>query len=305
MSGWAVTEIGEEQKSAWDFRTLFLSDNIIFDDFYCPFCYIPLFPKLIYKKEELSKNPHFSIYHGKPHLFNCDGEPIIIEEKEKKVIKAHYIPTQMEFPQALIARPSPRVRKPSSLPSNPTPPKSSEEDVEKRRKKGGILGESVPRTYLLQSIVEARNIILVKLYEIAKTEKWEEKKKNEEFKKTLSNLPLSLGEDTNYDDAFRSPKVVNWNSSRIYYSNGYVELINHKTFMVSSSATNFSIIVDFSNVTEESPRMHNMMIAQLSDYARKKEAIKFFAYGKAINSDGIKVVIKNMDHFYFKKGFIK
>lgn len=310
MSGWGATEKGGEAISAWEFRTRYLAYGEKHDEFFCPFCDIRLAACLIYTDGELSKSPHFSAKWG-GHLFGCDGEPLEVEGHERKPPKAHYIPRGMQVPEALIDRPPPRIIHPKTPGQKIAPPTSIE--VSTRRKNASSLGEAVPKTHLLQPIVEAFNITLKEMYGTAKEKNWDNDKRNDAIKKALIALPLRLEDRTNYEDAFRRPTFLNWEHPRIYYASGFIEARENGFFVILSKTDGkvkrepmtFKVVISDS-VDSKSPKSHFAILTKLQDFAKEGSTFRWYAYGKPVmQGRALIVTIDNLDHIYLKNEYNK
>ena len=78
MSEVAALEPFGDFHSALYFRDLYLRDETLYANFYCPFCGVPLDPVLVYAlaDQELGKSPHFRTQRGgAKHYPGCDGNP--------------------------------------------------------------------------------------------------------------------------------------------------------------------------------------------------------------------------------------
>ncbi|MBU2794724.1 MULTISPECIES: hypothetical protein [Acidithiobacillus] len=306
MSDYASTEPGGEPLSAWDYRSLFLRDETAFDKFYCPYCDIRLSGVLIYETGELSKSPHFSARFG-AHRYGCDGTPDSVPSHVNEPTKRHYVKSVMHAPEVLITRPAPRAsntaRNSSSEP--PTP-----DEVRRRRREAGVAGLARPRTYLLQPLVEVRNAVLAEGYELFGRDHLHEVKRNEWFKKNLKQMPLTLDDDTNYDDAFRTPRYINWNNDRIYHGKGVVTGLDgcYKiTSEIAAKVPNLADIQFFVKINtsvllnQNSPRSHHALCQRLNDLCQPDKTIKWYAYGRpAIGGRGCDVIVDSLDYIYIK-----
>ncbi len=312
MSNWGTPEQGGIPVSAWEFRTRFLSDEVTYDVFYCPFCGIRLAGVLLYERGELSKSPHFSARWA-PHLFKCDGEPESIENSKTAAQKNQYIPRGMRLPEALILRAPPRIKLPN-LGDTPFKPPASFEDVAQRKRELGSLGRPVPSTYLLQPVVEAYNMVLHDIYEAAKSEKWDNNKRASEIKCTLSSLPLRLENlQIDYQQAFCTPKFLK-SQPRIYHSTGTASSPEPGTIQISSSVLTqngqttlpFVLRIDTTNISSNSPKSHALIATKLTELLGTSTEIRWYAYGKPIlGQNGVVLRITNPDFIYFKVAYQK
>lgn len=309
MSGWGATERSGEPISAWEYRELYLEYGERYSEFFCPFCDIPLVAMLIYTDEELSRSPHFSARDGK-HLFDCEGEPLELDQPDRKPPRAHYKPRRMGIPEALSDRPPQREYRPNSNPrKNVVPPSSIEVSV--RRRNTSSLGKPIPKTYLLRSIVEAHDIEVKEIYKRANQENWSKEVVRAELKKVLSSMPLRLEDHTNYDDGFRGPTFVHWKFKRIYNGKGIV-VHSADGLVIKSMADGklkgetmpFRVLIDHAAIDPNSPKSHLALLDKLETFEAAGTEIRWYAYGLASAQSGnIVVPIRNLDHLYIKKAY--
>lgn len=310
MSNWASVEIGGEGRDAWEYRAIFLKYGIKYENFYCPYCDIRLCARLVYSDGELSKSPHFSA-RWEDHINGCNGEPLEVNVNEKKPTEAHYKPREMHFPEAFIDRPPPRVEVKSLGNNNAIPPSSLE--VHERRKKAASLGRPIPKTYLLQPIVEAYNSVWKEGYERAKIEHWTDAVRIRWTKSALAEMPLRLEDVTNYESGFCSPLYRKSFHPRIYQGVGSVR-IHDELFIIdnkfskniTSAQHPFRIVVERDVVNESSPKSHIEMLNILSRYSETSEEVRWYAYGLPVCFDAYsELLINNIDYLYLKKSYLK
>ena len=310
MSYWGTSEKGGTPLSAWEYRSLFLWNGLAFDKFFCPFCDIRLAACLIYSEGELSKSPHFAA-RWEDHINGCDGEPIVVDAPERKSPEAHYKPREMHFPEALADRPPPRKQRPPVMGNLPTPPTPTE--ITARRKKAVSLGSAVPKSYSLQPIVEACNVVVKDGYDQAKEKDWPEDERKSWVKKTLSAMPLRLNDATTYEDAFRSPAYIHIRHPRIYHGTGTISFEQGSYVIESARNGNmggvqlpFRVTVESGLVTESSPRSHAGLISTLNHFVADKQNLRWYAYGTPENiNDALPTRIRSLDHLYVKRAFVQ
>ena len=112
MSELAALEPFGDFHSALYFRDLFLRDETIYDEFFCPFCGVPLNQVLVYAPidQELGKSPHFRTQpRGPKHYSGCDGNPSNYQHPSEKKLskrtsKSADLHCQRNFLNILIAR---------------------------------------------------------------------------------------------------------------------------------------------------------------------------------------------------------
>lgn len=309
MSEWGATQKGGRAAAAWEFRERYILYGEKYSEFFCPFCDIPLVAVLIYTDAELSKSPHFAA-RGHHHLYGCNGEPIEIDPPERNPPQAHYKPRKMSVPEALTDRPTPREYRPKDGPSKPAAPPTII-DVTSRRRNAGSLGTPIPRTCLLRSIVEARDIELKEIYSRARNEKWPDDKLKKEIGSMLAGMPLRLDDATTYDDAFRGPSFLHRTHRRIYHGIGTISrqeeslaIHSTKTGKLKGVLMPFQVLIDPAAVNVDSPQSHIAFLETLETLVATKKEFRWYAYGMSENRSGTLVVpIRNLDHLYVKKMF--
>ncbi|MHB8224406.1 hypothetical protein [Acidithiobacillus sp.] len=291
MSDLATTEVGGEARSAWIYRTLYLDNHSIADNFYCPFCDIRLCPNNIDKDGEISKAPHFSAKWG-PHINGCDGTPIVTEPHLRNQPRSHYIARDVKYPEVFTFRPAPRVAQKSEIIS---PRDTSINAIHQRRGNAGSLGLYKPSTYLLQTLVEAYNSAWTAAYEDQK-----ENPKNAPTvaKQILQSMPLTLDEGTNYWDAFIFPSAKNHGTRRIYKGSGIVEK-REKLFYLSDNKTpDFFVVIDIQDV-ESLRGYRKKMLDLILSAQRDLLAIKWYTYGSPASNGLMRLLnVDNLDLFY-------
>ena len=300
MSELASIVIGGEALSAWNYRMLFLADGIKYSDFFCPFCGVKLTPCLVYSESELSKSPHFAARIEK-HRFECDGTPLHNFDTKYAVDKhRHYEKMGMSYPIVFIDRP--QIKEKISTPQFVE--ELSYDAVQKNRMKYASMGTASPRSYVLQSFVEAFNCLKNKYYDEAikngfSNNIW--KYVNER----LSENKIVLKDNTNYEDVFRSPRKINFSTPRIYSYKGIVTC--NDVFMIKSLMQgrfngvdlDFYIIVNNTITDKKILKSHANTLKILAEKVEKE--IKWYAYGTPLLcGDHIEIVIDCLDHIYIK-----
>jgi hypothetical protein len=310
MSDYAITEVGGQPMTAWDYRSLYLRDGIRFDNFACPFCHIRLCANLIYKEEEGSKSPYFSAKWDE-HIGGCNGEPFFTEKAKNQPSKAHYELREMYFPEALTDRPPPRITRQNE--AQLIIPDISPVDIMERRRKSGLLGRAIPKTYLLQPIVEVYNGVWKDGFDQAKSHKWGDIKRISWTNDVLCEMPIRLADQTNYRDAFRTPAFLDKKYPRIYRGDGLVTF-TQSGFIISSKAgakindvkTPFCVEIDGALANEASPKYHIAIFSDLNNHAENGTEVRWYAYGMPCIIDNLcKLRVLNLDYLYFKKAFQK
>lgn len=310
MSNWAAIEKGAEAISAWEFRGLYLKDGTKYEEFFCPFCDIKLAAVLVYAEGELSKSPHFSAKWG-DHVNECNGEPLLVATPTPKRPEAHYIPREMHFPEAFSDRPPPRKQRPAGAEKGIVPPTSLETST--RRRNAGSLGRPIPRTYLLQPIVEAYNSVWKDSFDRAKKENWTEDFRLQWAKNYRAAMPLRLDDSTNYGDAFRTPSYVHGSQPRIYHGNGKVRAMGRQ-YLIEGTANSkkltaplhCSVAIESNGVPDLSPKWHRALLSKLEHLVGSNEEVRWYAYGRpAVSGNSFLLTIENLDYLYVKSAFSK
>jgi hypothetical protein len=307
MSDLGVIEKGGEAYSAWTFRGIYQKYGHKYDMFFCPFCDIRLTACVIYNDGDSARSPYFSARHGE-HIFPCDGQPIETGARSTiKPIKNRHELTEITCPEAFTDRQPPR----KTLLVQPNTPTPTGMDINKRRRNAGTLGRVTAKTYLLQAIVEARNIMISDVFKRGKEFGWSNEKRGQLIDLALKDKPLQLIDATNYKDAFRTFAYIHFKMPRIYYGTGFISLRSNG-FVICSQflrKTNNVIVhgeiqVNIESISETSPKSHATLVGTLSELASTKKEIRWFAYGLAqMNADKICVKISNLDYVFVKPKF--
>lgn len=312
MSELAVTEIGGEENTAWSYRTEFLTYGKIYPHFFCPFCNISLSPCNIYKEEKIIRSPYFK-YYEQNHLNGCDGTPIFTDNRSNQQPKSKIRPmTRGSYPEALVPRQPPKRINPTIQSTSqimiPAP-----EEIQRRRKNIGSRGRSIPSSSLLKSFVDEWKSKIHDSY-VKFPEKKDELQRRTWINKVLSNMPLRLDDQTNYQSAFMRPQYIEFNKKRIYSSKGRISLeqsgfIIQGTEYLKSEQKNIDVrlTICIDEITDDSPQAHKKMLELLHQFASITADIEWYAYGRA-ELDGnrnFSLNIENFDHLYFKKQYIR
>ncbi|MBU3082498.1 hypothetical protein ACT4YY_16665 [Acinetobacter baumannii] len=310
MSELAVTEIGGKIDTAWSFRAEFLNYGTVYINFFCPFCNIRLAGCNIDTIGEIVRSPHFKCFPNQKHLNGCDGTPIFINNEQNKIPSSKFQPITMKsYPEALVARRTPRQTDAAILnvPAKiPTP-----EEIQNYRKKVGSRGRIVPSSSLLKPFVEARNSVIRDGHhrfsdQKQKSDPWDW------IKKVWSEMPLLLEDQTNYEDAFRKPKYVNFYKKRIYNSKGKIFLedgnfIVQGTEYIKKGQKNIDVklVIDVRGINRDSPQAHKKMLEWLHQLANITADVDWYAYGmpQQYNNKNFSLSIENIDHIYIKKQY--
>jgi len=166
MSELAALEPFGDFHSALYFRDLFLRDETIYDEFFCPFCGVPLNQVLVYAPidQELGKSPHFRTQpRGPKHYSGCDGNPSNYQHPSgknlsKRTSKSADLHCQRNFLNILIARIN-------LMDSSPSPTPTPDEILRRREAAGRRYSVARFRVSLVQSLAEAHLAVLAEAYQ--------------------------------------------------------------------------------------------------------------------------------------------
>lgn len=307
MSDWGAIEKGGEPHSAWAFRGIYQKYGHKYDMFFCPFCDIRLTACVIYNEGDSARSPYFSARHGE-HIFPCDGQPIETGARSTiNPIKNRHERAEITCPEAFTDRKPPK----KILLGQPSTPTPTAMDINKRRRNARTLGRVTAKTYLLQAIVEARNIMISDVFKRAKELGWPNEKRGQSIDVALKDKPLQLIDTTNYKDAFRTFAYIHFKMPRIYYGTGFIHLrpngfvINSQFLRKANNMTvNGEVQIDIEKISDTSPKSHVALVMLLSELASTKKEVRWFAYGLAkMSADKICVQISNLDYLFVKPKF--
>lgn len=307
MSEFAVTDIGGEIDTAWNYRTEFLNYGTVYTQFFCPFCDIPLFGCNIDTNEEIVRSPHFKYYSKTPHLNGCNGTPIFSNSEQNKNPKSKFQPVTMSsYPEALVPRRAPKIVN-LSIQSTPINPPSPEE-IETKRKNIGNRGRNTPSSSLLKPFIDARKSVIQDGYQKFPDQAQEAKRWNW-IKNVWANMPLLLEDQTNYEDAFMRPQYINFYKKRIYNAQGKVSL-EGENFIITGNAyikkeeknVNVRLFIDTAQFNANSPQAHKKILKMLEQQVGIETEVNWYAYGHAeLNSNkDFHLKINCLDHLYLK-----
>jgi hypothetical protein len=299
----AVPEFGLEQwMSAWQYLDLYRDTGWQFKNFFCPFCEIPLIPRVIYE-DRSARVPHFAHFKGIPHIFACDGRPRGFQPVKREKIGERYEKIVMLFPQKLAPRRDPRYLQEEARNVLRHHDHVTEQIVRERRK-GGEGAVSVPTSSNLANFVYAYDDVL---------RQWGKKNNGKkiiwnEIDAIREKMPLELEDSTNYKDGFRCPKYI-YKARRIYFNKGTVSESENEIRISCSIATKygadsllpFYVSLDLTSIiNSEVPRWHIESLNALRSFVESGEQIKWYAYGLP-QKEGDIVVLRpaSMDHIHF------
>lgn len=307
----ALNEFGDEV-TAFQCRDEYIRDGIEYTEFSCPFCGVKYHASGIYKDGKIGKAPHFSLYARKPHIGVCDGEPLEVEPAKKaKKITGTVIKRDYDIPEKLVPK---RVHKHLPTGGAPKAPPTDDEIREKRKKAGRTHGVALYTSSLLQTFVEARNLLVRECFKTATAKKLADSERNKLIQDTTASYPLYLFEKAlNYNTAF-------WNANSIRH--GDDERIFHAPRgVIHKTPTGFEIrsaphegatgkvtaVVRFdgqNDSLESLPRSHQRIFDVLSSAMKGGKPLKWYAYGKMQKAEGQDdayiLMLSSLDYLYLE-----
>ena len=316
MSSMASTYPGGPGFSAWHYRDTFLREGHCPDLFYCPYCEVRICAVLIDTLDELPRSPGFkTVQNWGNHLQGCDGDPKSSNKPPKPPSNIHKELAKLaeDAPIELIERP---VHRKSQHTTTSSTHKPSPEEIEQRRLRSGLKGESKPKTYLLQSLVERWLTTKHVAYTLANENDWDAKTRNEHIKQTLESMPIKLSDQTNFNQAFRKPAYYWYSQSRIYHESGLIiqnsegftitvqfnkKHVDKATDLISYSEQQMVVNIPLSLFTDDSPQSHKKLLKNLTAAATNLKKHYWYAYGLPVQNKGdLSLLVQNLDHFYIR-----
>lgn len=293
MSEIAALESFGDFHSAFYFRDLYLRDDTMYTEFYCPFCGVPLITVLVYApaEQELGTSPHFRTQpRGAKHFPGCDGNPSKYKHAhDKKPIQAHIekcsftLPT--EFSNYVERPPHPSLRGPDPVPTR-------DAILRRRNTAGETYGTARFSVSLVQSLSEAHLAVLSEAYDRQRKEGWTK----EELKAWLNGVlqaPINLrGYKTTYRNAFhdlwfavpRSPRVFHGKYAQVIATNDGYEIVSVRSGKIDEpkSEKPFVILVSLEEMDVELLRgARRVLITQLQRAVTEDTPVRWYAYGYA------------------------
>ena len=304
MSDLAKTE-GGVTKTALEYRDEYLINEVKYENFYCPFCNIPLIAKAIYIEGVQKKSPHFGVFPSRNHLEECDGYPMQNNRSLKAKSKRSNIKIGgelFEFPEKFTTASPPQ---PSNARKLDTHIKA--ESIEKKRKAFGAKPPSHKYTSsLLQSFVKSRAKIFSVLYGLHKKNKANLPDRSNFISQQLATIPLELnGNQLNYNTAFRNTKYFT-SKGVIWEGKGEIRKENKHYVLTSNEATtngndkaNFRVVIPLELFTSSGKKSHLL----LKETLEEKKSAKWFCYGSATHDKAKRMVVltpSNLNHIFLQ-----
>ena len=295
MSELAALEPFGDFHSALYFRDLFLRDETIYDEFFCPFCGVPLNQVLVYAPidQELGKSPHFRTQpRGPKHYSGCDGNPSNYQHpSEKKTVQAHIekrrfaLPT--EFSEYLD-----RPNKPDGLKPLPTP--TPDEILRRREAAGSRYSVARFRVSLVQSLAEAHLAVLAEAYQVEK--KWTDAERQTWIRDVLQ-APIDLrGYSTTYRGALHDlwfpvpkfPRVFHGKNAKVNLNGNGYEIVAERLGKIDDQTPPRPFVIIFSLLCVDEDQLRGARKALLNQLKRaiaEKAQVRWYAYGRAVLTD--------------------
>ncbi|MBU2788412.1 hypothetical protein HFQ13_09405 [Acidithiobacillus sp. VAN18-1] len=190
MSEWAKVDAYPEERTAYEYRELYLDDGTEFGEFFCPYCGVPLIPVNIFTSGEMALSPHFRINKGTPHRFDCNGSPIESVTGEKRQRTHPVEKSTFYLPEKLVPRRKSVVTRVGRESHNEVPDNA---EIDRRRRDAGRrLGPAIYQTSLVRSIAMAFLGVFKESYKQQKQHKWSEDCRKQWVANILQNSPLTL-----------------------------------------------------------------------------------------------------------------
>ncbi len=283
----ALTEHGTE-KTAFDCRDEFRRDGTRYTTFSCPFCEVGYFAKRIYGEddEDVGKAPHFSLFPKKPHIGDCNGEPIALEEPKKKDkdVAKRVEKREYEIPEKFVQKKEQRLVLGTPGTSSVAP---NGDEIRRRREVFGLIyGNARYTSSLLQTFVKAKNFLVKQAFKEAKEKALTDKDRSRLISDITASYPLELfGQILNYNSAFWSANTVkNGASECIFHAKNGAVRIRSNGFEIVSLAppgvlNKVTAIVRYDGTADELPKSHQRLFEILRSAANAARHVKWHAYG--------------------------
>ncbi|WP_155989733.1 hypothetical protein RG903_05570 [Thermithiobacillus tepidarius DSM 3134] len=298
MSEVAALEPFGDFHSALYFRDLYLRDETLYTEFFCPFCGVLLDPVLVYAPadQEIGKSPHFRTRRGgAKHYSGCDGNSSNYQHPTgKKPVQAHIEKRQFSLPTEFAEYVDRPPRPAGGAPARaPTP-----DEIRRRREAAGRrYGVARFRVSLVQSLAEAHLAVLADAYEKQKEHGWPDTERQSWIREVLQ-APIDLrGYSTTYRGALHDlwfpvpkyPRVFHGKHAKVTANDdGYVIMSERPGKIDDDNSTRpFVIIVSLHDVDEGQLRgARRALLRQLERAVAEAASVRWYAYGRAELIDG-------------------
>jgi hypothetical protein len=293
MSEVASLEPFGDFHSAHYFRDLYLRDETLYAEFFCPFCGVSIDPVLIYAPadQEIGKSPHFRTQKGgEKHYLGCDGNPSNYQQSlEKKPTQSHIEKRQFSLPtifaEYVDRPPVPAGRAPTRV---PTP-----DEIGRRREAAGRhYGVARFRVSLVQSLAEAHLAVLADAYENQKKHGGSDTERQNWIRDVLQ-APIDLrGFSTTYRNALNDlwfpvpeyPRVFHGKNAKVEVTETGYKISSERPGKIDDgkSSLPFVITVSSHDIDEGQLRgARRTLFRQLKRAVEESATIRWYAYGRA------------------------
>ena len=316
MSDLAITNTGL-RKTASEFHDDFILDGVKYNEFYCPFCEIRLIAKAIYIDGPQGKSPHFSCFPGKPHVYGCNGYPIVNGKTTKSNSIGNKVKIgqdEFQFPEKLVPR-SVQIEKKEDKISHKSPVMNPSEIVRRKRSYvGKQVGKAKYTSSLIRSFAKSYKAVISRCYKYSETNKLTTKERTSFIKSILTQMPIELdGYQTNYQTAFQGTRFFS-EYPKIWNGHGKV-LINDEVLHLKScqkceyriendvKELDFYISITIPDSLELCPAYYKTIINRLKKAHESNEKVRWFAYGVAKLIADKKVILLSisvLDHVFIQ-----
>jgi len=316
MSEWAIGDGDTEERTAYEYRELYLDQGLEFAPFICPFCDVPLTPVNLYKSEEIARSPHFRA-DKEPHRFGCDGSPMGLRTRDDQPPRRRVEKREFQLPEALVPRREPVATRPTHRRPE-TKERPDEQEVNRRRQEAaGRLGPAIYRTSLIRSVAIAFLSVFKESYEQQKKYGWTDKQRRKWATNLLKESRLTLydGFTLAYQSAIRNTRFPPPPKPRVFHGWASVScvrqtdeameyqlvpdtLVEHKQ---ARAVRHYPVEVTF-RVTHagEPTGSQRSTLNRLDKAANEALEVRWFAYGvMRLQDDGVyRMLVDNVDHLY-------
>lgn len=315
MSEWAIGDGDNEERTAYEYRELYIDQGVIFERFRCPFCQVPLTPVNLYKTEEVARSPHFRA-DKEPHRHGCDGSPMLFGKWDQKSVIRRVEKRRFYLPEALVPRRPMTTHVAQSLYGALGKP--DEHEVSRRRQEAaGRLGPAVYRTSLIRSVAIAFLGVFKESYKQQKYNDWSEERRRKWAMNLLKESRLTLydGFTLTYQNAIRNTRFPPPPKPRIFHGWGLVtrakhtkdhtEYILEPDTMVEHAegeeVKHYRVEITIRMTHESEPTgSQRLTIRKLEKASIQGLQVRWFAYGLMYRKDGgvYGMIVENIDHLY-------
>lgn len=314
MSEWAIGDGDNEERTAYEYRELYLDQGIEFEPFHCPFCGVLLTPVNLYKAGDIARSPHFRA-DKEPHRFGCDGYPEPKATAPTGSPKGRVDKREFRLPETLVPRRRPITQRPGAADRRPTDSPDAAE-VRRRRCEGAErLGSAVYRTSLVRSVAIAFLGVFRESHKEQKEHRWTDAQRREWETKLLRESPLTLydGYMLTYAAGIRNTKYAPPAKPRIFHGWGVVAGLpgDNSGYMLKPAqwveqgegkdVKRFPVELVIQTESGVDPTAsQRLVVKRLAEAASSNQEVRWFAYGvMRQDDDGVyRMSVESLDHVY-------